>query len=76
MAGVAGVAATGAIVARDQRQRNAYEADEVRERIHERAQEALLAEEEEALLADEDEALLAAEEREAMLAAEDEDAEP
>ena len=45
MAGVAGVAATGAVIARDQRHRNAYSADEVRARIHERAEEALVADE-------------------------------
>ncbi|HJC60788.1 MAG TPA: hypothetical protein H9755_10760 [Candidatus Dietzia intestinigallinarum] len=35
-AGVAGVAATGILVARSERQRRAYEPDEIRERLHER----------------------------------------
>lgn len=41
LAGLAGVAASGAVIARDQRQRNAYSPDEVRSKIHERAEEAL-----------------------------------
>jgi hypothetical protein len=40
LAGVAGVAATGVIVARDERQRQSYSADEVRSRLHERAVDA------------------------------------
>lgn len=36
LAGVAGVAASGVVIARDERQRNAYSADEVRERLHKR----------------------------------------
>ncbi len=36
LAGVAGVAATGAIIARDQRQRAQLTPDEVRDRLHER----------------------------------------
>ena len=44
LAGVVGVAASGAVVARDQRWRNAYTADEVRARLHERAEAALVAE--------------------------------
>ena len=36
LAGVAGVAATGVVIARDQRQRAALSPDEVRERLHER----------------------------------------
>lgn len=40
LAGVAGVAATGVAVARSQRQRNAYTADEVRARLRERASQA------------------------------------
>ncbi len=34
LAGVAGVVAGGALVARDQRKRRAYSADEVRARLH------------------------------------------
>ena len=37
LAGLAGVAATGAKVARGERQRKAYTPDEVRSRLHERA---------------------------------------
>jgi len=37
VAGVAGVAATGAVVARNERQRRAYTPDDVRARLHERA---------------------------------------
>ncbi len=36
LAGVVGVAAGGVLIARDQRQRNAYSADDVRERLHRR----------------------------------------
>lgn len=36
LAGAVGVAATGVMVMRDQRQRNAYTADDVRERLHAR----------------------------------------
>jgi hypothetical protein len=39
LAGVAGVAATGAVVARDQRKRKAYTPDEVRERLQKRLAE-------------------------------------
>ena len=41
LAGLAGVAATGAKVARGERQRKAYTPDEVRSRLHERADESL-----------------------------------
>ena len=41
LAGLAGVAATGAKVTRDERQRKAYSPDEVRSRLHERAGEPL-----------------------------------
>ena len=37
LAGIAGVAATGVVLARDERQRRAYSADDVRTRLHERA---------------------------------------
>ena len=37
VAGVAGVAATGVVVARNERQRRAYSPDDVRARLHERA---------------------------------------
>jgi len=37
LAGLAGVAATGVVVARAERQRRAYEPDDVRARLHERA---------------------------------------
>ncbi len=40
LAGVAGVAATGVVVARDERTRNAYTPDEVRARLHARAGQA------------------------------------
>lgn len=40
LAGIAGVAATGAIIARDQRKRAHLEPDEIRERLHRRLQEA------------------------------------
>ena len=36
LAGVAGVAATGVVIARDQRQRAALTPDEVRDRLHAR----------------------------------------
>jgi hypothetical protein len=36
LAGLAGVAATGAVLARDERQRRAHTPDEVRARLHER----------------------------------------
>ncbi|MFW0792505.1 hypothetical protein AAFP30_01710 [Gordonia sp. CPCC 205515] len=36
LAGAVGVAAGGVLVARDQRQRQAYTADDVRERLHQR----------------------------------------
>ncbi len=36
LAGLAGVAATGAVLARDERQRRAYTPDDVRARLHER----------------------------------------
>jgi hypothetical protein len=39
LAGLAGVAATGVVIARDQRQRAALTPDEVRERLHERLAE-------------------------------------
>ncbi|MGE3286962.1 MAG: hypothetical protein AB7J32_12790 [Pseudonocardia sp.] len=40
LAGLAGVAATGVVVARDERRRRAYTPDEVRARLHERARRA------------------------------------
>ncbi|MFB9313356.1 hypothetical protein [Nocardioides plantarum] len=40
LAGVAGVAATGAVIARDQRRRTQVTPDEVRTRLHERLAEA------------------------------------
>ncbi|MGE5697059.1 MAG: hypothetical protein ACM4D3_18060 [Candidatus Sericytochromatia bacterium] len=39
LAGLVGVAAGGALVARDQRRRNAYSADEIRARLHQRLAE-------------------------------------
>ena len=36
VAGLVGVAATGALIARDERNRRAYSPDEVRERLHQR----------------------------------------
>lgn len=39
LAGVAGVAATGVIIARDQRQRAELTPEEVRERLHQRLDE-------------------------------------
>jgi len=41
LAGMAGVAATGVIVARAERRRRAYTPDEVRSRLHERYAEAV-----------------------------------
>ncbi|BDY26386.1 hypothetical protein [Mycolicibacterium mageritense] len=40
LAGVAGVVAGGVMVARDQRRRNAYSPDDIRERLHQRLAEA------------------------------------
>ena len=40
LAGLAGVAATGAVVARAERRRRAYTPDEVRDRLHRRLAEA------------------------------------
>jgi hypothetical protein len=39
LAAFAGVAATGVVIARDQRRRNAYTPDEVRDRLHARLAE-------------------------------------
>ncbi len=39
LAAFAGVAATGAVIIRDQRRRRAYTSDEVRERLHARLAE-------------------------------------
>jgi hypothetical protein len=39
LAGFAGVAATGAVIIRDQRRRRAYTPDEVRDRLHARLAE-------------------------------------
>ena len=36
LAGAVGVTTGGVLIARDQRQRNAYSADEIRERLHRR----------------------------------------
>ena len=36
LAGLAGVAATGVVIARDERKRRAYTPDEIRSRLHER----------------------------------------
>jgi len=44
LAGVVGVAATGAVVARAERKRQAYTPDEIRERLHSRVAEAETAE--------------------------------
>ena len=41
LAGLAGVAASGAVIARDERQRRSYTPQEVRDRLHERASWAL-----------------------------------
>lgn len=38
LAGVVGVAATGAVIARAERQRRSYTPDDIRARLHERAQ--------------------------------------
>ncbi|WP_199435048.1 hypothetical protein [Qaidamihabitans albus] len=40
LAGVVGVAATGAVIARAERRRRAYTPEEIRERLHARAAEA------------------------------------
>jgi hypothetical protein len=40
LAGVAGVVAGGALVARDQRRRNAYAPEDIRARLHRRVAEA------------------------------------
>ncbi len=40
VAGLAGVAATGAVIARAERRRRAYTPEEIRTRLHERAGEA------------------------------------
>ena len=40
LAGVAGVVAGGALVARDQRRRNSYTPDDIRARLHQRLTEA------------------------------------
>ena len=40
LAGLAGVAATGVLVARKERQRRAYTPDEIRERLHRRLEDA------------------------------------
>ena len=40
LAGVVGVAATGAVIARQERQRRAYTPEEIRARLHERYDEA------------------------------------
>lgn len=40
LAGLAGVAATGVIIARDQRRRTQMQPDEIRNRLHERYAEA------------------------------------
>lgn len=39
LAGIAGVAATGIVIARGERQRRAYSPDEIRDRLHARATE-------------------------------------
>jgi hypothetical protein len=39
LAGVAGVVAGGALVARDQRKRNAYSPDDIRAKLHQRLAE-------------------------------------
>ncbi|MEV6595848.1 hypothetical protein AB0M36_03180 [Actinoplanes sp. NPDC051346] len=40
LAGLAGVAATGVVMARQERRRRAYSPDEIRERLHARVSEA------------------------------------
>lgn len=42
LAGVVGVAATGAVVARADRRRRAYTPEEIRERLHARHEESLV----------------------------------
>jgi hypothetical protein len=44
LAGLAGVAATGVVIARAERRRRAYTPDEIRARLHARAAEAGLSE--------------------------------
>ena len=44
LAGMAGVAATGVVIARSERRRRAYTPEEIRERLHARAAEAQAAE--------------------------------
>ncbi|MEI4271533.1 hypothetical protein TEK04_07335 [Klenkia sp. LSe6-5] len=44
LAGLAGVAATGVVLARDERERRSYTADDVRARLHARAEAAATAE--------------------------------
>lgn len=39
VAGFVGVAATGAVIARAERRRRAYTPDEIREKLHERAEQ-------------------------------------
>ena len=39
VAGVVGVAASGAVIGRDQRRRRSYTPDEIRAKLHERLQE-------------------------------------
>jgi hypothetical protein len=39
LAGVAGVVASGVLVARDQRRRNSYTAEDIRARLHQRVAE-------------------------------------
>jgi hypothetical protein len=39
LAGLAGVAATGVVIARSERRRRAYTPEQIRERLHERAAE-------------------------------------
>jgi hypothetical protein len=41
LAGLAGVAATGVVLARQERRRRAYTPDEIRERLHARVAEAV-----------------------------------
>jgi hypothetical protein len=40
LAGIAGIAATGAVIARSERRRRAYTPEQIRERLHARAAEA------------------------------------
>lgn len=44
LAGIAGVAATGVVLARNERRRRAYTPEQIRARLHERHAEALAAE--------------------------------